>query len=118
MTTTITDGHTTVTPTLVMGWQTSQDTRNIVHPIIGSSNPDVTIKPSNLRTGEMSLLFDTYVQADLCRALHANAAVFQLYTDDFPAANMNYVVFQEVKLTLEETGQRYWIVNIQFQEVI
>lgn len=117
MTTTITDGHTTVTPTLVMGWESSQDTRNIVHPIIGRSNPDFTIKPSNLRTGTLNLFFEDYAEADLCRSIHANAAVFTLYTDDFAAANMNYVVYQDVTIALDQETLKHWTVTIQFQEV-
>jgi hypothetical protein len=117
MTTTITDGQNTVTPDLVLGWETSQETRNVIHPIIGRSSPDFTIKPSNLRTGTMSLFFKDYEQAELCRNMHINAAVFQLYTSNFNEANMRYVVFQEVTMTLEETTLRYWTIGVQFQEI-
>jgi hypothetical protein len=118
MTTTITDGQVTVTPDLVLGWESSNDTRNVIHPIIGRSSPDFTIKPSNLRTGTMTLFFKDYAQSELCRDMHVNAAVFELYTSNFNEANMRYVVFQNVTMTLEETTLRYWTIAITYQEVI
>lgn len=117
MATTITSGSTTLTPELVLGWESVQDSRNIVHPIIGSANPDVTLKPANLRTGTLEMLFLTAADAEEARIAHATLGVFQLVSTEITYADMYYVVSGSINTTLEDVTRHLWTFSIDFQEV-
>jgi hypothetical protein len=117
MTTTITTGSTTITPVLVLGWETSQESRNIIHSIIGRSDPDVTLQPANLRTATLQLFFTTEAEAEEARTLHSAAAVFYLDSDEIAAANLYYVVSGSISAALEDETRKYWIVSVDYQEI-
>lgn len=117
MATTITTGTTTITPTLVTGWQASQESRNIVHTIIGRSTPDVTLKPANMRTGTLEMLFETAADADEARIVHMEAAVFTLTSSELAEVNMAYVVAGTISSVLEDETRRLWTLSVDFQEV-
>lgn len=117
MATTITSGTTTITPTLVLGWEANQDSRNIIHTIIGRSSPDVTLKPAALRSGTLEMLFETATAANNARLLHADAAVFTLTSSEQPLANMTYVVGNDISSVLEDTTRSLWQLNVSFQEI-
>lgn len=117
MTTTITTGSTTITPVLVLGWQTSQESRNIIHAIIGRSDPEVTLQPANLRTGTLQLFFTTEAAAEEARVLHSGAAVFYLDSDEITSANMYYVVNGSISAALEDDTRLYWTVSVDYQEI-
>lgn len=117
MATTITTGSTTITPLLVTGWQASQESRNIVHTIIGRSSPDVTLKTANMRTGTLEMLFGTAADADEARTLHVEAAVFTLTSSELSQVNMAYVVAGSISSILEDETRRLWTISVDFQEV-
>lgn len=117
MATTITSGATTITPELVTGWETDQETRNIIHPIIGSANPDVTLKPANLRTGTIELLFLTASDANDARLAHATGGVFQLVSTELSVVDMYYVVSGNINTVLEDSTRNVWTLSVDYQEV-
>lgn len=117
MATTITTGDTTITPTLVTGWEASQDSRNIIHTIIGRSTPDVTLKPASLRTGTLEMLFENATDADEARTVHMDAAVFTLTSSELSQVNMSYVVAGSISSVLEDETRRLWTLAVDFQEV-
>lgn len=117
MATTITTGSSTITPTLVTGWEATQESRNIIHDIIGRSTPDVTLKPSALRSGNLELLFDTATAANTARLLHMENAVFTITSTELPQINMTYVVGGSISSALEDVTRNMWIISVDFQEI-
>lgn len=117
MATTITDGTTTITPELVLGYEVAQESRNIIHTILGRATPDVTLRFTNLRTGTLDLLFKTATEAETARQLHINPIVFSLDSTEIPDANMDYVVSGSISTVLEDVTRELWHVSVDFQEV-
>lgn len=115
----ITHGVSTVIPTQILGYETERESQNIVHAIMGRSEPDVTLRPAYLRTGTLSLGFEGVTSETDSKAaedLHATGGVFTLNADRV-TAGMSYVVTGTVKRTLEEETRDAWIVEFSFQEV-
>lgn len=117
MATTITHNSTTITPVLVVGWESAQDTRNVVHDILGRQNPDVTLRAAKLRTGTLRTLWSTVADAETCRNLHSDVGTFTITTTDVALASMTYVVSGSITATLDEDSSELWTVEIEFQEV-
>ena len=117
MATTITDGTTTITPELVLGYEVSQESRNVVHTILGRSTPDITLRFTNLRTGTLQLLFTSATDAEEARQLHINPIVFTLESTEIPEADMSYVVAGSISTVLEDETRKLWTISVDFQEV-
>lgn len=108
-----------IEPTAVLRYESSRDGGNIIHPILGRSNPDVTFRDQQLRTGTLSLGFagDTS-EDDSLTAFNAHAAgiVFTLASTDLSSIEMSYVVSGPVTRTLDVPNAA-WIVDVTYQEV-
>jgi hypothetical protein len=117
MTTVISYPSGSSTPALVLGWESRQESRNIVHPIVGISNPDVTLRPANLRTGTLHLFYMDEASAESIRAAHTAGVVFSLSSDDVDSIDMSYVVDGEIGTRLDDQTRIRWIVDVDFQEV-
>lgn len=116
--TTISDGTTTITPELVLGYETAQAGRNIVHDILGRPDPDVSLAPAALRAGTLNLFFLTAADADACRKLHARAAVFTYSATDTASTSMRYVLDSAgIGQALEDQTRKRWTVTIAYREV-
>ncbi len=116
MTTTLSDGTSTVVPILITGWATSRPARTVVHDIIDRSSPEVTLREAGLRTGVFEVVFATAADAFEAEAMHTQATAFT-FADD-TAGTFDYVVPEgtEIEVELDET-RRAWIVRVPFQEV-
>lgn len=117
MATTITTGTTTITPTIITGWDANQDSRNVIHTIIGRPSPDVTLKPAALRSGTLEMVFETAEEAEEARQLHMDAAVFTLTSTSQTTINMTYVVAGTISSVLEDVSRRIWLISVDFQEI-
>lgn len=114
--TTITQGGTTLTPTLVLGYESERESGNIVHPIIGTGIPDITFGPASLRTGTLTIFCLDHAAALAVEALHLVAGYFVLADVDLPGINMKYVPAGKIAVKLDDARKR-WTVEIDFQEV-
>lgn len=114
---TISNGTKTITPDLILGYETAQESRNIIHKIIGRPDPDVTLQPAALRNGQLSMFFLTGAAAVACQALHAGAAVFTLTAPELPSIAMRYVVDGTISPALVEPTTGRWTVSVDYQEV-
>lgn len=114
---TITDGATTVTPTLVLGHEVSRRSRTVIHPILGRPDPDVTLREAALRRGTLRVLFPDAESAYVCFSMHAGLSVLTLTTPELPSASMSYVVDGDADLQLDEDTRERCVVEIPFQEV-
>lgn len=117
MSTTISDGDTTLHPTVVDGWEASREGQNIVHPILGRANPDVTIRPAMLRNGTLRLVFPLEADAAEAVDLHGDASTLTLASTDRDYLDMTYVVAGRVRLILDDTTRDVWVVEVDYQEV-
>lgn len=117
MTTTITSGATTITPQLVTGWESTNDTFNIVHDILSKSTPDITLRGSTTRSGTLTMLFLTETACETARALHVGANVLTLASTAITAANFDYIVSGAITATLEDDTRRYWTLSVDYKEI-
>lgn len=117
MTTTITSGATTITPELITGWESKNDTFNIVHDILSKSTPDITLRGSTTRSGTLTMLFLTEAACETARALHVGANVLTLASTAIAAANFDYIVSGSVSATLEDNTRRYWTLSVDYKEI-
>lgn len=117
MANTITDGTTVITPELILGWQASQPSRNVVHEIVGKSSPDVTLKPAGLRTGTLELLFLTSAEAETARTMFQSAQSFLIESDETWLDLFRFVVSGSISSALEDTTRNMWTITVDFQEV-
>lgn len=120
MSTLITHGADTITPTQVLGYDTEREAGNIVHPILGRSNPDVTLRPARLRTGTLTLGFHGRTsEADslTAEALHATGGVFAVVSTDRATVEMSYVVDGMIRRELDDESRDAWVLSVGFQEV-
>ena len=114
----ITHDATTITPTQVLGYKTIRASRNLLHPIIGRPDVDVTLRPAALRSGTLSLGFADRAEAWAAVGIHALPGRFTLIDPAVPEVDMTYVVAGPIAPELEDQSRELWIVSIDYQEVI
>jgi hypothetical protein len=117
MASTITQRGTTITPLLVTGYDTSRDSANIVHWIIGREDPDVTLRRAKLRRGTLNMLFATEAQAASCENVHTDPEVFVFADTDLPSIGMRYVVNGPITRGLDPETRELWLVTVAYQEI-
>jgi hypothetical protein len=110
-------GAVSITPNLVLGYETTQTTNTQIHLALGASVPGVTLRPALARSGTLSMLFETELNARNCRIAHAQPDIFTLTTTDLGYANMYYVPTGDVTMKLDDTTYNAWIVEVGYQEV-
>ena len=106
----------TTSPELVLGYQTSRESRNIVHDLI-SGRIAVTMVGPRPRAGVLELFYLTENDAFDAMNLHATESMFTLYDSDRPAVNMTYVIDGSVELELDDETRDRWVVSVGYQEV-
>lgn len=116
MASTVSDGTTVITPWFVKGYQAAQAGRNIFHDVIGKTSQDVTLAVPKLRNGTLSFYFKTAAEAEACRVLHNQAALFTFTDEDVAAAAMTYAT-GDPAATVSLDDSTLWVVDVAFQEV-
>jgi hypothetical protein len=114
---TISDGTTTITPLLVLSPETSRDSRNVSHDVIGRDYPDVTLYPASLRTGTITFLCADEDASVEIENLHKAAAVITYVSSDNASMSMTYVPSGKIARTLDTGTLTRWLVAVDFQEV-
>lgn len=115
---TISDGTTTITPALVLGYETQQPGRNVFHDVLGRADADVSLAPPAPRTGTLQLFFLTEAEAEACRELHNQPAVFTYTATDNATTTMRYVVDSSgVRVALDDQTRKRWTVSVAYREV-
>ena len=118
MTTTISNGTTSTTPAVDMSAQQNRPVRNLVHPLIGSPVPDVTLRDPGARTGSLELVYATDDAARAAESLHRTGGVFTLTDDQQPDRNMTYVLAPGALSVRQELPyQHLWVLTVPYQEV-
>lgn len=117
MTTTITWGTQTVTPTLVTEYTSKREGGNLLHIVIGNASPDVTLKAAGLRKGTLEIWCEDHATALAAEALHAQTGVFHLTDDTLPGVNMFYVLDGAIDTSLDGQTSKRWLVQVGYAEV-
>ncbi|TQJ31945.1 hypothetical protein [Microbacterium sp. SLBN-146] len=116
----ITHGASTITPTEILGYTSERESRNIIHAILGRSNPDVTLRPAALRTGTLIMGFhgaNSEADSASAEALHATGGVFTVLSPDRGTIEMSYVAAGRITRELEDETRDAWVLRVDFQEV-
>lgn len=115
---TITAGTLTFSPQLITAWETSQDSRNVVHAIIGRADPDVTLKPASTRTGTLEMLFLSASAANTARGILGAGAIFTISDSETWLDGFNFVMSGTISAALEDETRQLWSVTADYTEVI
>lgn len=115
---TITSGVLSFNPTLITAWETTQESRNVVHNIIGRTDPDVTLLKAATRTGTLEMLFTSATGAETARGILANGAVFTITDSEFWLDGFDFVITGNLSAALEDTTRDLWTIRADFVEVI
>lgn len=103
---------------LVQGYDVARESGNLVHEILGRTDPDITLKPLKLRSGTLTLFMGSNMAdaTDLVEQLEELGVQF-LQSTEAPLADMYFVLSGSVKLAHDDDTQTF-SVTVDFQEVL
>lgn len=116
MTTTIQHGASSIPVDFLLGFTTEREHGNILHPVLGRGDVEVTFKVAGLRSGTFKFLCETFEKAAALEAEHAQVGIFTLLNDELPDPGVSMVYVPVGSITVERDGSK-WIVGVGFQEV-
>lgn len=117
--TTITHAAGVITPTVQDGYAARIPTRSKVHVILGRRDPDVTFRPSGMRSGNLPLVFASAADAWAAVAVLVVPQQLTLTDPDQPHINMVFVVGEgEIAPRLDDETRSVWLLDVPFQEVL
>ena len=118
MSTNITHSTGSITPEVLDGFDSARPARSIVHTILGRADPDITRRPSGMRTGTLSLVFATGAAAASAEAILRVPQTLTLSDSDVPQVAMTFVVAGgDITVALDRSTRGVWIVTVPFQEI-
>jgi len=104
------------TPVLVDGFTGTRTSRTVVHTLLNSGDPAISIRPAGLRTGTLSALFETQAQAQALADALATGAV-QRYTDSDAGGSFRFVPSGRIEVRLDDSTRAAWWVTFDYSEV-
>lgn len=110
----LTLGASTLTPTALSEYTSDQAGGAILHEILGRRDPDVTFRPSNLRTGSFVLDFPTEAASASARVALSAAGGWTLAHSERTSVNMRFIV-RNVSRPVESDGR--WMLQVQYEEI-
>lgn len=113
---TITRGVVTLSPAAILGWSLTRPGRSVVHTILGSADPVVTVRAPGLRAGTIRTVWLS--AADALSAAEALSVVGGSWTWTVPERGLVVlatVVGDVSEVTLADNG-RVWAVDVDVQE--
>jgi hypothetical protein len=119
VTTIIVSGSLSFIPTLITSWRASQVSSNVLHPIIGRTFPDVTLKPAQARTGTLEMFFASGPAAESARTILSSGSVFVISSDETPWLDgLAFVLAGSIASSLSDASRLSWMLSADFQEVL
>lgn len=120
MATTITSAGVPISVTLT-AYESRRETRSIVHTILSNPVPDVTLRPSGLRRGTLTLTFlgpNAETDSATAEATLAAGSVCALASTDRSSINMSFIRPESGGL-VRAIGQTLvtWTLSFDWQEV-
>lgn len=108
----------TLTPFMVLGYNFSRPSSNVVHDLIGVAAPDITIGPPRTREGSLALLARSASEASTYEAFHLSPASFAFVDTAQTYGNVNYVLAAGGSVRLEQHEDRkFWTVTIDVKAI-
>ncbi|MET4053584.1 hypothetical protein ABID81_002962 [Frigoribacterium sp. PvP054] len=104
-------------PLLSAGYQSSRQSRTVVHEVLGRSYPDITQFPMSLRSGTLTLVYDNEADALESERMHVGGYVMTYADSDLQSATMTYIVNGALTRELEPQTRAVWLVTVAYQEV-
>ena len=104
-------------PSEVLDYKVTRASGNLVHPIIGRSNPDVTFAVPGFRKGVLKTVWPSDATAAAAWAEHMLTGTFQLTSDARPSINMYYVPDGECTQEYDHDAG-VWLLMVPFSEVL
>ncbi|MFS0714100.1 hypothetical protein ABC195_09455 [Microbacterium sp. 2P01SA-2] len=123
MTTNITAGDLSITPTILTGLTEASEGGAIVHPILGrAGDPDWTLRGATPRTGRLELGFagpDAESASEAAVSVLRTPAVFTLADTDRATYGMRFVVPAggRVERIIEDETRAAFVVAVDYAEV-
>lgn len=118
MSASVTDGTTTITPTLWVDSRRAYQSQNRVHQLL-SGRVAVTLAPTAPGSGTLGFLVKGTTQKEALVQMHRVGALFQLTDAGRPDLAMTYVMSQggRIQTELLTDYEDLWMVSIDYQEV-
>lgn len=113
---TISNGSSTITPTIKLDANDAYASRNIVHELMGGGVA-ITFGGLPKRTGTMALYFNNEAASKTAYDFFVNGYVFQLTDTDAPTTDMTFVISGNIGRRWGGTSLNEWILDVSFQEV-
>jgi hypothetical protein len=104
-------------PILVLGYETTWTSGNVMHNVIGKDAPVPTFRRAAARSGTLSLLYSDEGAAQFAAQLHRRPARFALADSERPTLFMVYAVAGSISLRLDPETLTMWILDVDYQEV-
>lgn len=116
---TISDGTTTFTPIVIVGWESERVAANVLHDIINRVDDDVTFRPAGLREGTLTALCPTLEDAMQLEVLLAQPKKMTFADPDHPVLNMTFVVpiGTAIRASLDSDTLVLGLVEFSFKQV-
>jgi hypothetical protein len=111
------NGLIVITPELVLGWDSARAGRNVIHSVLDRAEPNVTLRPADLKAGTLALFFTTYDAAADCEDKHTIPLVWH-FDMGLDGPYGDYVVDGDIQLASEGDDHRRWVVRVGFHEVL
>lgn len=115
---TITSGTLSFSPELITAWENSQESRNVIHVIIGRIDPDVTLHPAASRTGTLEMVFTDATSADTARGILTTGASFVISDSETWLDGFTFVMSGSISAALEDETRKLWTITADYTEII
>ena len=113
--TTISDGVTSVTPTLVDGYSASRAARNVLHTALDGTE-DVSLMPTAPRSGVLRAVFSDEADAWSLVGMLSEPGVFTV-ASALAVIDMSFTTDGEIAVGLDDETRSVWIVEFGFREM-
>lgn len=114
---TITRGGTTITPQLILGWESQRESQNVVHRVVNNPSGYVSLDSDGPSSGTLPLFFATRAAAFSAYNFLAGEGVYTLTDTDRPDTNMTFVRDGQMSIR-QDDSRAVWYLDVGFRQVI
>lgn len=113
---TATNGAGSTSPLAVEKYAADRSSRNVIHDLLDGSLGVSFVAP-RLRSGVLSLVYETRAEAWAGFNLHTQLTSFQYLSSEVAEIGMKYVLDGRGVTMTQHEGTGLWLVAVEFQEV-
>lgn len=103
-----------VSPVLVTQYSATFTTKHLLHDVLGSATPDITLQPAGPRSGTMAALLDQERDAARLFQMLQGTTVMFFTDDDTDTTGMTFVANGSVTLSTDDQDKKYWVVTFDY----